>query len=65
MREKLPPTVELGMTPAQAIVAATKNGALACRLQKELGTTVPAIRAFVLMRGTRHAKLGKSLMEIG
>ena len=30
--------VELGMTPLQAIVAATKNGALACRMQKDLGT---------------------------
>jgi predicted amidohydrolase YtcJ len=30
--------VELGMTPTQAIVAATKNGALACRMQKDLGT---------------------------
>jgi imidazolonepropionase-like amidohydrolase len=26
------------MTPMQAIVAATKNGALACRMQKDLGT---------------------------
>jgi imidazolonepropionase-like amidohydrolase len=30
--------VELGMTPGQALVAATKNGALACRMQKDLGT---------------------------
>ena len=30
--------VELGMTPSQAIVAATKNGALACRMTKDLGT---------------------------
>jgi imidazolonepropionase-like amidohydrolase len=30
--------VELGMTPSQAIVAATRNGALACRMEKELGT---------------------------
>lgn len=30
--------VELGMTPAQAIVSATKNGALACRMTKDLGT---------------------------
>lgn len=30
--------VELGMTPGQAIVAATKTGALACRMQKDLGT---------------------------
>jgi imidazolonepropionase-like amidohydrolase len=30
--------VELGMTPMQAITAATKNGALACRMQNDLGT---------------------------
>jgi imidazolonepropionase-like amidohydrolase len=30
--------VELGMTPLQAIVAGTKNGAIACRMQKDLGT---------------------------
>jgi imidazolonepropionase-like amidohydrolase len=30
--------VELGMTPAQAIVAGTKNGAMACRALKEYGT---------------------------
>jgi imidazolonepropionase-like amidohydrolase len=30
--------VELGMTPAQAIVAGTKNGALACRMTNDLGT---------------------------
>jgi len=30
--------VELGMTPSQAIVAGTKNGALACRMTKDLGT---------------------------
>ncbi|HEX2456155.1 MAG TPA: amidohydrolase family protein [Vicinamibacterales bacterium] len=30
--------VELGMTPSQAIVAGTKNGALACRMEKDLGT---------------------------
>jgi imidazolonepropionase-like amidohydrolase len=30
--------VELGMTPAQAIVAGTKNGAIAARSLKELGT---------------------------
>jgi imidazolonepropionase-like amidohydrolase len=30
--------VELGMTPSQAIVAATANGALACRMQQDLGT---------------------------
>ena len=30
--------VELGMTPAQAIVAGTKNGAIACRGLKDFGT---------------------------
>ena len=30
--------VELGMTPAQAIVAGTKNGAIACRKLNDLGT---------------------------
>jgi imidazolonepropionase-like amidohydrolase len=30
--------VELGMTPAQAIVSATKNGALACKALAEFGT---------------------------
>lgn len=30
--------VELGMTPSQAIVAATKNGAMACRKLEEFGT---------------------------
>jgi imidazolonepropionase-like amidohydrolase len=30
--------VELGMTPAQAIVAGTKNGAAACRGSKDFGT---------------------------
>jgi imidazolonepropionase-like amidohydrolase/cyclophilin family peptidyl-prolyl cis-trans isomerase len=30
--------VELGMTPAQAIVAGTKNGAIACRKLREFGT---------------------------
>src|SRR6185369_15188133 len=30
--------VELGMTPSQAIVAGTKNGSLACRIENNLGT---------------------------
>ena len=30
--------VELGMTPAQAIVAGTRNGAIACRRVKDFGT---------------------------
>ena len=30
--------VELGMTPAQAITAGTRNGAIACRRLDDLGT---------------------------
>jgi imidazolonepropionase-like amidohydrolase len=30
--------VEFGMTPADAIVAATRNGAIAMRMEKDLGT---------------------------
>jgi imidazolonepropionase-like amidohydrolase len=30
--------VELGMTPAEAIVAGTKNGAMACRRSNDFGT---------------------------
>ena len=30
--------VELGMTPAQAIVSGTKNGAIACRRLADFGT---------------------------
>jgi imidazolonepropionase-like amidohydrolase len=37
--------VELGMTPAQAIVAGTKNGAIAARLADQLGTIEPGKRA--------------------
>ncbi len=33
--------VELGMTPSQALVAGTKNGAIACRRLKEFGTLEP------------------------
>jgi imidazolonepropionase-like amidohydrolase/cyclophilin family peptidyl-prolyl cis-trans isomerase len=33
--------VELGMTPAQAITSGTKNGALAARLDKDIGTLEP------------------------
>jgi len=33
--------VELGMTPAQALTAATKNGALACRRSADFGTIEP------------------------
>jgi len=43
--------VELGMTPAQAIVAATKNGALAMRMQDRLGTIEPGKLADLLLLG--------------
>ena len=41
--------VELGMTPAQAIVSATRNGALACKAQAELGTIEVGKLADVLL----------------
>jgi imidazolonepropionase-like amidohydrolase len=41
--------VELGMTPAQAIVAATKNGAIASRGLAEFGTIEPGKRADLLI----------------
>jgi imidazolonepropionase-like amidohydrolase len=41
--------VELGMTPAQAIVAATRNGALACRMEKDLGTVETGKLADILV----------------
>lgn len=41
--------VELGMTPAQAIVAATKNGAIASRGLTEFGTIEPGKRADLLI----------------
>ena len=41
--------VELGMTPAQAIVAATKNGAIASRGIADFGTLEPGKRADLLI----------------
>ena len=41
--------VELGMTPAQAIVAATKNGAVAARALDDSGTIEAAKRADLLL----------------
>ena len=43
--------VELGMTPAQAIVAATKNGALACKALDKFGTLEVGKIADVLLLG--------------
>lgn len=43
--------VELGMTPAQAIVAATKNGALAMRRSADLGTVEAGKLADLLLLG--------------
>ena len=41
--------VELGMTPSQAIVAATRNGAIAARLLSEFGTIEAGKRADLLL----------------
>ena len=41
--------VELGMTPAQAIVAATKNGAIAARGIKDFGTLEPGKFADIVL----------------
>ena len=43
--------VELGMTPLQAITAATKNGALAMRMQDKLGTVENGKIADLLLLG--------------
>ncbi|MEO8452121.1 MAG: amidohydrolase family protein [Gemmatimonadota bacterium] len=43
--------VELGMSPPQAIVAATKNGALAMRMSDRLGTIEPGKIADLLLLG--------------
>jgi len=43
--------VELGMTPAQAIVAATKNGAIALRMGDQLGTIEAGKIADLLLLG--------------
>ena len=43
--------VELGMTPMQAIVAATKNGAFAMKLSDQLGTIEPSKIADLLLLG--------------
>lgn len=43
--------VELGMTPMQALVAATANGARASRLSDAIGTLAPGRRADLLVLG--------------
>jgi imidazolonepropionase-like amidohydrolase len=43
--------VEMGMTPAQAIVAATRNGAMACKGLQRFGTLEPGKIADVLLVG--------------
>lgn len=43
--------VELGMTPAQAIVSATKNGALACKALDKFGTLEVGKLADMLLLG--------------
>jgi imidazolonepropionase-like amidohydrolase len=43
--------VELGMTPAQALVAATKNGAMACKALQRFGTLEAGKIADVLLLG--------------
>lgn len=44
--------VELGMTPSEAIVAATRNGALACRALDDFGTLEVGKLADLLVLGT-------------
>ena len=41
--------VELGMTPAQAIVSATRNGAMAARGLKDFGTLEPGKLGDILL----------------
>ena len=43
--------VELGMTPMEAIVAVTKNGAMACLMLDDLGTLEEGKLADVLILG--------------
>ena len=43
--------VELGMTPSEAIVAATKNGAMACKALDEFGTLEAGKLADILVLG--------------
>ena len=43
--------VELGMTPAQAIVSGTKNGAIACRRLNDFGTLEPGKFADLVILG--------------
>jgi imidazolonepropionase-like amidohydrolase len=57
--------VELGMSPSQAIVAATRNGAVAARGAKEFGTVEPGKFAdLVLLTADPLADIG-NLRKIG
>ncbi len=57
--------VELGMSPSQAIVAATRNGAVAARGAKEFGTIEPGKLAdLVLLTADPLAEIG-NLRKIG
>jgi imidazolonepropionase-like amidohydrolase len=63
--------VELGMTPAQAITAATRNGALACRKLDEYGTIEAGKVADILileadpLADIRNIRRLKSVMKEG
>jgi imidazolonepropionase-like amidohydrolase len=63
--------VELGMTPAQAITAATRNGALACRKLDEYGTIEVGKLADILileadpLADIRNIRRLKSVMKEG
>ncbi len=48
--------VELGMTPMEAIVAVTKNGAIACRMLDDLGTLEAGKLADILIMGADPAE---------
>lgn len=56
--------VELGMTPAQAITAGTKNGAIAARLAAELGTLEVGKRADVIVLDASPLEDIKNLRKV-
>ncbi|MFQ5742156.1 MAG: amidohydrolase family protein [Acidobacteriota bacterium] len=63
--------VELGMSPSQALVAATRNGALACRALEEYGTLVAGKIADLLiltddpLADIHHIRKLKTVMKAG